>query len=98
MQKTNLWLPGGKVRVGDAYTGRLGLTYTYYYIQNRELTRIYVYSTGNSTQYPVMTYIGIESRKEWGNFLCVPVAKTPHSQCRGPPGSIPGQGTRSHKS
>ena len=24
-----------------------------------------------------------------------PVSKTPHSQCRGP-GSIPGQGTRSH--
>ena len=25
-----------------------------------------------------------------------PVAETPHSQCTGPPGWIPGQGTRSH--
>ena len=24
-----------------------------------------LYSTGNSTQYSVMTYMGIESKKEW---------------------------------
>ena len=32
---------------------------------------------------------------QWGAFPGGPVAKTPHSQCRGGLGSIPGQGTRS---
>ena len=32
---------------------------------------------------------------QWGDFPGGPVAKTPHSQCRGL-GSIPSQGTRSH--
>ena len=31
-----------------------------------------------------------------GDFPGGPVAKAPSSQCRGPLGSIPGQGTRSH--
>ena len=31
------------------------------YITNKNL----LYSTGNSTQYSVMTYMGIESKKEW---------------------------------
>ena len=38
--------------------------YTRLYIKsitNRNL----LYSTGNSTQYSVMTYMGIESKKEW---------------------------------
>ena len=35
-----------------------------------------------------------EYRRRW-DFPDGPVAKTPCSQCRGP-GSIPGQGTRSH--
>ena len=30
-------------------------------ITNKDL----LYSTGNSTQYSVMTYMGIESEKEW---------------------------------
>ena len=34
-------------------------------------------------------------RGKFGDFPGGPVGKTPHSQCRGP-GSIPGQGTRSH--
>ena len=34
---------------------------------------------------------------DYRDFACGPVVKTPWSQCRGP-GSIPGQGTRSHMS
>ena len=30
------------------------------------------------------------------DFPCGPIAKILHSQCRGVPSSIPGQGTRSH--
>ena len=34
---------------------------TIYKIDNKDL----LYSTGNSTQYSVMTYMGKESKKEW---------------------------------
>ena len=41
----------------------LGLTYTHYIykIINKDL----LYSTGNCTQYSLMTYMGTESKKEW---------------------------------
>ena len=31
------------------------------WITNKDL----LYSTGNSTEYPAMTYMGIESKREW---------------------------------
>ena len=34
-------------------------------ITNKDL----LYSTGNSTQYSVMTYMGIKSKEEW--YMCV---------------------------
>ena len=37
----------------------------------------------------------IYKKMSWGNFPLGPVAKTPHSQCRGL-GLVPGLGTRSH--
>ena len=37
--------------------------YTLLYI--KQITNNLVYSTGNSIQYSVMTYMGIESKKEW---------------------------------
>ena len=53
MQKTNLWLPGGK-------WGEMGIDiYTLLYIiqiTNKDL----LYSTGNSSQYSVMTFMGKE--------------------------------------
>ena len=63
MQKTNLWLPGGK---GMGRTNwEIGIdVYTLLYIKqitNKDL----LYSTGNSTQQSVMTYMGKESKKEW---------------------------------
>ena len=62
MQKTNLRLPGGKVG-RDKLQDRDG-HYTLLYI--KEITnKDPLYSTGNSTQYSVMTYMGIESKKEW---------------------------------
>ena len=62
MQKTNLWLPGGKH--GGGINWEIGIDiYTLLYIKqitNKDL----LYSTGNSTQYSVMTYMGKESKKE----------------------------------
>ena len=43
-----------------------------------------MHSTGNSTQYPVMTYIEIESKKEWGNFLVAQWLR-PHTPNAGGP-------------
>ena len=61
MQKTNLWLPGG--RVGGGINREIGIDiYTLLYIKqitNKDL----LYSTGNSTQYSVMTYTGKECKK-----------------------------------
>ena len=63
MQKTNLWLPGVKGRRGINWETGSDI-YTLLYIKqitNKNL----LYSTGNSTQYSVMTYMGTESKKEW---------------------------------
>ena len=55
-------LPGGK---GGGINWEIGIDiYTLLYIKlvtNKDL----LYSTGNSTQYSVMTYMGKESKKEW---------------------------------
>ena len=63
MQKTNLWLPRGKV--GRRINWEIVIDiYTLLYIKqitNKNL----LYSTGNSTQYAAMTYVGKESKKEW---------------------------------
>ena len=64
MQKTNLWFPREKGSVGGI-NWEIGIDiYTLLYIKqitNKNL----LYSTGNSTQYSAMTYVGIESKKEW---------------------------------
>ena len=63
MQKTNLWLPGDKG--GGGINWEIGIdVYTLLHIKqitNKDL----LYSTGNSTQYSVMAYMGKESKKEW---------------------------------
>ena len=63
MQKINLWLPGGKGEGGINW--KIGTDiYTLLYIKqitNKDL----LYSTGNSTQYSVMAYMGKDSKKEW---------------------------------
>ena len=62
-QKTNLWLPKGKV--GGGINKEFGMkTYTIIYIKqinNKDL----LYSTGNYTQYLVIIYKGKESGKEY---------------------------------
>ena len=40
----------------------MGLTYTHCYIQNKEGL---LHSTGNSTQYSIIVYMGKETEKEW---------------------------------
>ena len=55
MQKTNLWLPEGKEEEGISQETRINI-YTLLCIKqitNKNL----LYSTGNSTQYSVMTYM-----------------------------------------
>ena len=62
MLKTNLWLPGGK---GGEANWKIGIDiYTLLYIKQRT-NKDLPYSTGNSTQYSVMAYMGKESKKEW---------------------------------
>ena len=60
MQKTNLWLPGGK---GGGINWETGIDiYTPLYIKqitNKDLP----YSTGNSTKYFAITYMRKESKK-----------------------------------
>ena len=59
-QKTNLW---GEVGGGINWETGIDI-YTLLYIKqitNKDLLQ----STGNSTQYSVMTYMGKESKKEW---------------------------------
>ena len=57
MQKTNLWLPGGK---GGGINWEIEIdTYTLLYIKqiaNKDL----LYSTGNTNRYSVMAYMGKE--------------------------------------
>ena len=61
--KTNLWLPKGKGGQGGI-NSEFGINiYTLLYIKqiiNKDL----LYSTGKSTQYSVITYMGKESEKE----------------------------------
>ena len=52
-QRGNVW--------GWGYIRRLGLTYTHCYIQNKEGL---LHSTGNSTQYSIIVYMGKETEKE----------------------------------
>ena len=63
MQKTNLWLPSGKV--GGGINWEIGIDIdTVLYIKqitNKDL----LYRPGNSAQYSVMAYMGKESKKEW---------------------------------
>ena len=63
--KTNLWLPKGKHWWGGGISQEFGINiYTLMYIKqiiNKDL----LYTTGNSTQYSVITYMGKESEKEW---------------------------------
>ena len=69
MQRTNVWTPRGESQ-GWVVGGGGGMNweieidiYTLLYIKymtNKNL----LYSTGNSTQYSVMTYMGKESKKE----------------------------------
>ena len=62
-QKTNLQLPGGKARGGINWDTGMD-TDTLLYI--KQITNKYLLqSTGNSTQYSVMAYMGKESKKEW---------------------------------
>ena len=56
------------------WSGGLGLAYTHYYIWNGWSMDL-LYSTGNSTQYSLITHVGQESEKEW---ICVYV-KLNHS-------------------
>ena len=69
MQKTNLWLPGGKM--GGGINWKIGIDiYTLLYIKqitNKDLQ----YSTGNSTQYFVMAYMGKGSKKRVDICICI---------------------------
>ena len=64
MQKTNLWLPGDKELRGKINWEVAIDTYTLLYkkqITNQKL----LYSTGNSTQYSALAYMGKKNKKEW---------------------------------
>ena len=61
MQKTKLWLPREKREINWEIDIDI---YTLLYIKsitNKNLQ----YSTGNSTQYSIISYMGKESNKEW---------------------------------
>ena len=53
---------GGKIWEG--WTGRSWLAYAHLYNVKQIINKDLLYSTGNSTQYSVMTYVGKESEKE----------------------------------
>ena len=55
----------GEMGEGKGWTGSLGWADANYYLQNGSTKKDLLYSTGNSTQYSVMTYMGKESNKEW---------------------------------
>ena len=61
IQKTNLWLPKEKVEERINQDVGINMHITIYKIVNKDL----VYSTGNSTKYSVMTYMGKKSEKQW---------------------------------
>ena len=63
IQKTNLWLPKGKGKGGINQEFGINI-YTLMYI--RQITnKDVLYSTGNYTQYSVISYKGKESEKEY---------------------------------
>ena len=63
IQETNLWLPGESQGEGGGINWEIGMDiYTLLYIKqmaNKDLP----HSTGNSTQYSVMTYAGKGSKE-----------------------------------
>ena len=62
IQKTNLWLPKGKG--GGGVNQEFGNNpYTLLYI--KQVNEDLLYSTGNYSQYLVITYKGKESEKEY---------------------------------
>ena len=62
MQETNLWLPGDK---GGGGINWEIVTDIYTLLHIKQITNKNLqYSTGNSTQYSVITCMGIESKKE----------------------------------
>ena len=63
MQKINFWLPGGKG--GGGINWEIGIDiYTLLYI--KQITHMdLLYSTGNSPQHSLMTYMGKKSKDEW---------------------------------
>ena len=65
MQRTNLQLPGGKGQGGTNW--EIGID-VYTLLDIKQITnKNLLYSTGNSTQYSVMAYMGKESKKEWNH-------------------------------
>ena len=53
---------GGRIDVGLG----IGILFMEWIVSGEQL-----YSTGNSTQYSVVTYTGKESEKEWGMCICI---------------------------
>ena len=64
MQKTNLRLPGGKGEGGINWKIGTDIYTLQQYIKQKTNNDL-LYSTGNSTQYSVMAYMGKEYKKEW---------------------------------
>ena len=63
MTTVGAYLPGGGMREGIVREFEMDIYTLLYFkwITNKDL----LYSTGNSTQYSAMTYMGKESQKEW---------------------------------
>ena len=61
-QKTNLWLPKGKEGANQEFGIKI-----YILVHINEMTNL-LYSTGNYTQSLIITYNGIESKKE---YICI---------------------------
>ena len=68
MQQINYGYQGGR---GEGINCEIGIDrYTLLYI--KEITnKNRLYSTGNSTQYSVMTYMGKESKKRVDTCICI---------------------------
>ena len=61
--KTNLQLPKGKG--GGGINQEFGINIYALLYTKQIINKDLLYSTGNSAQYPVITYMGKESEKEW---------------------------------
>ena len=70
IQKTNMITMGGRGgrrdKLGD-WDWHIHATIYIKQVTNKDL----LYSTGNSTQYSVMTYKRKESKKEWNIYVCI---------------------------